>query len=74
MGEQTASPREIEKQCIMIHGSAEGILGQETLATGQYTLANVATADGLRGRGWYGPMAVQQPLLGKNDFAFLRIR
>ena len=58
----------------MIHGSAEGILGQETLATGQYALANVATADGLRGRGWYGPMAVQQPLLGKNDFAFLRIR
>ena len=30
------------------------------------TLANVVTADGLRGRGWYGPVAVRQPSLGRN--------
>ena len=40
--------------------------GRKHLATGRYALANAVTADGLRGRGWYGPVAVRQPSLGGN--------
>ena len=41
------------------------------------TLADVVTADGLHGRGWYGPVAVRQPSLGRNyvdDDAFIHFR
>ena len=47
--------------------------GRKHLATGRYDLANAVTADGLHGRGWYGPVAVWQPSLGRNylfDTAF----
>ena len=43
------------------------ILGHIPWATVRHALvANVATADGLHYRGWYGLIAVQQPSLGGN--------